>query len=456
MARPRLLSSRRKRAGKVIVLLALSLVAVVGAVALAADGGLLLENRRQVQGAADTGAMAAAIDLYKNFNANQGLDPSGTAAARAREATAAAGFADGVNGVVVTVNIPPKTGEHVGEAGYVEVIVDYPQPRFFARIFGANPNHVAARTVARGRLTTGKVGILVLDLTLSESLKANGTGTITVSNADIIVNSSDPQATGGDGQGAILTDYGGAFQLTGGVKANTTLIGTVHYNQPPTPDPLAYIPEPTLPSQTLQARQANNPTAAPYLLALGLTAQAVTGQVYVLEPGRYDRLPNFTNGDVVILKQASANSQQGVYYLNGSGFTSTGATVVMDPTGATTGGLMLYNDPRPNGNSTGVSLTGGVVRLAPPTSGPYQGISIFQERTSPMDMSITGQGSTKITGTFYVAGGAIKVTGSDSTGADVLGSQYISDTLQIGGNGKFSVNWDPKQTAPIRQLAIVE
>jgi hypothetical protein len=455
MARPRSLSGRRKRAGKVIVLLALSLVAVVGAVALAADGGMLLENRRLVQGAADTGAMAAAIDLYKNYNTNLGTDPSGTAAARAKEATAAAGFADGVNGVTVTVNIPPKSGEHVGTASYAEIIVDYPQPRFFARIFGANPTHISARAVARGRLTTGKNGILVLDLTQSESLKANGTGTITVSNADIIVNSSDPQATGGDGQGAILTDNGGAFQLTGGVKANTTLIGKVNYNQPPTPDPLAYLPQPTLPSSTQTAKPANNGIAAPYLTALGLLAKNVN-QVYVLSPGRYDSLPNFGNGDVVILKQASANSQQGVYYLNGSGFTSTGATVVMDPTGLTTGGLMLYNDPRPNGNSTGISLTGGVVNLAPPTSGTYKGISIFQDRTSSVAMSITGQGSTSVTGTFYVAGGPISVTGSDSTGADVIGSQYISDTLQIGGNGKFSVNWNAAQTAPIRQLAIVE
>ena len=128
----------------------------------------------------------------------------------------------------------------------------------------------------------------------------------------------------------------------------------------------------------------------------------------------------------------------------------------MDPTGTTTGGVMLYNNPPPNGNSSGISLTGGKVNLAPPSSGTYQGISIFQERASTIDLSITGQGSTQITGTFYAAGAAIKITGSDSTGADVIGSQYISRTLQVGGSGKFSVNWDPKLTAPIRQLTIVE
>jgi len=336
-------SGRRARRGKVIVLLAFALTAVVGFTALAADGGLLLEHRRQTQSAADVAAMAAAIDLFTNYNQNQGVDVGGTAAARAREAAAVQGFTDGVAGTSVQVNIPPLSGDHAGMAAHAEVIIDYPQPRYFSGIFGTAPTHVRGRAVARGRMTFGKNGILVLDPSVSEALKANGTGTISVVGADVIVNSNDPQAVGGDGSGAILVDTGGAFDLTGGIKANTTLIGTVNNNQQPTPDPLAYIPEPPLPSASLTVKgiQPTNPTAAPYLAALGLQAKNVNGQVYVLDPGRYDKMPNFNNGDVVILRQASDNSQQGVYYLNGCGFTSTGATVVMDPTGGTTGGLML-------------------------------------------------------------------------------------------------------------------
>src|SRR5437762_14142504 len=90
-------SGRRARRGNVIVLLAVALTAVVGFTALAADGGLLLEHRRQVQGAADVAAMAAAIDLYTNFNQNKGLDVNGTAVTRAKEAAAAQGFTDGVS-----------------------------------------------------------------------------------------------------------------------------------------------------------------------------------------------------------------------------------------------------------------------------------------------------------------------------------------------------------------------
>ena len=69
---------------------------------------------------------------------------------------------------------------------------------------------------------------------------------------------------------------------------------------------------------------------------------------------------------------------------------------------------------------------------------------------------ITGQGGMSISGTFYVAGGPIKITGSSTSTLDVIGSQYISRTLQSGGSGSYTVDWDAENTAPLRQLALVE
>ena len=86
----------------------------------------------------------------------------------------------------------------------------------------------------------------------------------------------------------------------------------------------------------------------------------------------------------------------------------------------------------------------------------YQGISIFQERSANVDLNISGQGGMQISGTFYVAGGPIKITGSNATNLDIIGSQYISRTLQSGGNGSYTVDWNPDKTARLRQLALVE
>src|SRR5436190_10841185 len=126
--------TRAARSGKVIALVALSRAAVVGAVALTADGGLLVEHRRQVQMAADAAAMAAANNLYANWIVNGGADTNGYAADRAKETATSMGYTNNVGGATVKVNIPPASGPHTGETGYVEVLIDYNQPRYFSRI----------------------------------------------------------------------------------------------------------------------------------------------------------------------------------------------------------------------------------------------------------------------------------------------------------------------------------
>src|ERR1700757_1302682 len=124
-------SSRR---GVVVPMVALLLIGLLGGTAIAIDGGLLLVNRRHAQGAADAAALAGAIDLFTNFDANQGKDPSGSAAASAKDTAADNGFTDGVDGTVVTVNIPPSSGTFKGLDGYVEVIINMQQQRYFSRI----------------------------------------------------------------------------------------------------------------------------------------------------------------------------------------------------------------------------------------------------------------------------------------------------------------------------------
>ena len=73
-----------------------------------------------------------------------------------------------------------------------------------------------------------------------------------------------------------------------GVSGSGSVTGTVRTNQPPTPDPLAYLPEPTMPNTKLNANPSNGiGQVSTYLDALGLTSKLVTGQVYILEPGNF-------------------------------------------------------------------------------------------------------------------------------------------------------------------------
>src|SRR5438552_135058 len=109
-----------KRKGAVVVLVALTLTLLLGIVAIALDGGLLLHDRRLVQTAADAAALAAVDDLYLNYQTAAGLDVGGTATAKARAVAAANGYANDGTVSKVDVHIPPLSGPHTGRAGCAE------------------------------------------------------------------------------------------------------------------------------------------------------------------------------------------------------------------------------------------------------------------------------------------------------------------------------------------------
>ena len=124
---------------------------------------------RQTQSTADAAALAAAEDLFVNYPQNKGVD-SGTAVARATAIAATNGFTNDGTKSIVTVRVNPQTyldGPNKGTTvpkGYVEVTVQYNQPRYFSAVIGSGAIPVSARAVARGKWEPAFVGIHVLDL----------------------------------------------------------------------------------------------------------------------------------------------------------------------------------------------------------------------------------------------------------------------------------------------------
>ena len=418
-----------RRPGNITALVVVMLVVLVGFTAIALDGGLLFDNKRRVQSAADAAAMAAATETFRNYpaiKANPATpDPGGQAADAALASAKDNGFNnDGTTNTVV-VNIPPKTGPFAGRVGYSEVTITYYQPRNFSAIWGGGSLPVVARAVSLGRWDYTDNGVIVLDPSTSYALDASGTGAVRVNgSAKMIVNSDNPAAARATGGGSLTADK---FNITGNYTG--ALNGDVTTGTLPIPDPLAYLPAPTMPA---------NGT---------ITQTTVKGnKVYTLTPGRHNNLPNFGNGDTVILQQG------GVYYIDGGGLTSTGgATIIMDPT--TTGGVMIYNAPNGTQQNQGINISGGTVTLSPLTSGPYAGILLWQERSSPVSMSIQGQGGFTIYGTLYAANATLQVSGQ---GTNVIGSQYISRTLSLSGGGNTVIDYDHNLTARQRDIMLVE
>src|SRR3954462_9544018 len=96
LLRSRLSGARRR--GISLVLVVVSLVALLGVLALSLEGGLLLSERRTAQATADAAAESAAADMYYNHYVNFGTDPSGTARQAALTAANYNGYTnDGTN-----------------------------------------------------------------------------------------------------------------------------------------------------------------------------------------------------------------------------------------------------------------------------------------------------------------------------------------------------------------------
>ena len=92
--------------------------------------------------------------------------------------------------------------------------------------------------------------------------------------------------------------------------------------------------------------------------------------------------------------------------------------------------------------------------LTPPATGIYKGITFFQSRSATQSMQITGSGTTNIDGTFYVPNAELKITGGSGTAN--IGSQFISNTLTLGGQGNINVNYATGEKARQRYILLVE
>ena len=160
--------ARRKRLrhherGQVLVLFALSLVAIVASVGLVLDAGGAYAQQRNEQRVADLAALAGATTEANCWSgcAVGSLTPR---QAIIEAATASAG-ANGFSPSEMTVNIPPADGKYAGKGGdcstalsmpcWIEVIVTRNHRNGFASVVGQTTWSVSARAVAVGGVENG-------------------------------------------------------------------------------------------------------------------------------------------------------------------------------------------------------------------------------------------------------------------------------------------------------------
>jgi len=346
--------------------------------------------------------------------------------------------------------------------GYIEVIITYQQPPYFSAIWGQANTQVQARAVSRTSYRAAKPGVIVLAPSGKATLSGNGNTSINVTGGGSVIVNSD-NASGGVmvGSGNVAAS---GFYFTGTPGYSTSGSGQfvniatgqpdnsiIHSGSQAVPDPLATLPVPTMPSTALLP----DGSLATTTLKFTGNQYGATNQTLTLSPGTY-------NGGISVSAQGNIVLQPGIYYMNGGGFgfAGSGSLTVAGPASPDTGnGVMIYNAPQLS--SDVISIAGsGDVNVPAPTTGTYQGISIFQDRTSTNTVSVTGNGNMNFGGTFYAAGGTLSITGNGTTVSgnptDNIGAQYVSADLVIGGNGAFNINYSGGNPINIRVLELVE
>jgi Flp pilus assembly protein TadG len=394
----------RARRGTVLVKVLICLPVLIGVLALNLDGGRMYDERRRAQATADAAALAAGADLYANYWTNYGADPNGTAQA----AALAVAQANGYPASAVTVLVPPQTGTYAGQAGFAEVRIDSTLAATFGQIFTGGGLEVTARAVARGQPL--KIGIVLLS--------GSGAGAFTNSalsfalvNQPLVVNSTDPAAV--LSTGPVMLSLSG-INTSGGTSISSLLPlnMSVRTGVAPTLDPLAFLAVPSS-SGTVQS-------SSPLTINSALPT--------FLQPGVY-------KGGIRVTGLSTVVMAPGVYVMQGGGFRVDGAATV---TGLNT---MVYNTTSGTYAAGPISIAGaGKVVMTAPTSGTYQGLNFFQDRSLTQPVSITGLGLTTITGTIYAAQAPVTLTGSAAVGLNTLGGAFVASSMTVGGIGAVTVD----------------
>jgi Flp pilus assembly protein TadG len=404
------------QSGSYSILVALLLPALIGFSALGTEVGVWLYKHQRMQGAADLGAVSAAVAYGKNYTSNLVFE--------ADAVTASYGFVAGSNDVVVTVNRPPLSGSYTTTLGAVEVIVQQPQPLLLAALWSSKPVSISARAVALSN--AGGLGcVLALNSNVSGAITTQGNSKIKLNQCSLYDDSSSATALTNGGSAtisALSVDVVGGISGASGI---TTTQGTAT-GVAVAPDPYASVSPPSF-SGCDQTNFSAKTTMT-------------------INPGVYCGGMSFNAG-------ANVTLNPGIYYLDrGSLSVNGGATI----TGV---GVTLVFTSSTGSNYATASINGGAtVNLTAPTSGPMAGIVMYGDRNMPVGTAFkfNGGASQDLEGAIYIPEGSVSFAGGASTAVGC--TQLVADTITFTGDSNFAINCSGSGTKPLgaTTVALVE
>jgi Flp pilus assembly protein TadG len=332
----------------VLILACVCFTAILYLTALAIDMGNLMAQRRHAQNCCDAAALTGCIELA-TLKA-QGSTPSLSNIQTAVNLSATHNnFTNGTN-CTITVNWPPLSGNFQNNNS-VEVLLTFTHNDLIV----SGSNSVTVRSVAScDTSSTPSFPMLVLDPTAAKSFWINS-GKLTLSGASVQVDSNNTSAAEVDGSSSAAN-----------VNVNVVGGSTGSFNPAaktgasPVSDPYALVPLPSTSGLTTYSKSSYSPDD--------------NGNI-TLNPGYYPNGLYCTSGGNVTLNPGMYYIDHGNFWINTTGTVNgNGVTIYHNGSDSTAQLMSSY------GLNVGICLcpTNNNYTFTPPTSGPYAGMSFFQ------------------------------------------------------------------------------
>lgn len=404
-----------RESGYGLVFAAFGLIVLLGAAGMSVDFGYLRYQRRLLQSAADSAALAGAAELGAGLGAGQAI-------IAAKADSQLNGFPDGTGNITVTAT---QTAIN-GNANTMQVQVTNIYPTFFMRIFGGAMRNVTVSTVATAQYLGGRGCIYAL----TGGGGINVTGTVNVRNCNVI---SNQNITGG---GSITAASVGAHGRSSVASTPAAIDGILQAS-----DPLSYLP------------------------AAGIGGgcrdidwnAAVKGN-QTLTPGTYCE----------IVFEPNTGRRRGVPPTGAfaGNVTFTPGTYVITGGGAGPGGLSFQGTGTISGNGVTFYIASGAVtfaatqqiQLKSSTNAPYAGVLLFQPAGNGNTATINGSGGSYLQGALYFPNATLTMNGAAN---NTINSQYlllVAKTLNLHTNVTTNSDYTslPNQYSPVRTTALIE
>jgi hypothetical protein len=420
-----------------LIFVCLSLFVLFGVIGLSVDLGYAYSIKMSAQTAADSAAQAAAIYASKNgFACGSGgltcnttytcVNPAVTPPVTALEAgclyAQANGFpTTGSQSVSLIANntTPPNETGNTTPALWIQATVSQTVYNSFLFWAGFHSGSVTSQAIAGVTVHPPSSCVYVLSPSATDALNVTGSSSITSSGCSIYVNSTATTAAINDtGSSSINATGGGSvYAMTG---AGVNIGGTSTISPTPTristgvADPFINLPAPTVSTTCTQTGYS-----------LGSSNTATIG------PGVYC-------GGITVAGSATLNLRPGMYIMNGGGFNNThGGTINSVAFNGVTG-VTIFLTGQNGFTAAGMQLVGNsVTNLSAPTSGTYQGVLFYQDRSvtyaGATANDLSNSATLNATGSLYFPTTALALTGDVATAKIAL----IVNTLSIVGSSTF-------------------